>query len=87
MKAFLTKITQIEPKYKECVRDISKVKKQSQLLDYSALITFLKSYYFDEIQQLPGETKRKVPMKSDVVQQLKKNKLDQCARNIFLDPF
>jgi hypothetical protein len=49
MKAFLGKISQIEPRFQEYVLEISKVKKQQKLADYSALIGFLKSYYYEEL--------------------------------------
>lgn len=50
------------------------------------MINFLKSYYFEELQTLPEEQRKRLPTKSDSVQSLKANKLDVCARNLFLDP-
>ena len=64
---FLFKIAQLEPRLSEYAEDIKKVKNMQSLSNYSALISFLKSYYYEELQTLPEEQKKRLPSKSDAI--------------------
>jgi hypothetical protein len=55
LKTFLVKISQIDPRLNEYVEEIVKVKNIQQLSNFSSLISFLKSYYNEELQTLPEE--------------------------------
>ena len=87
IRDFLIKVAQFEPSIQQYIIDISQVKDLQYLQHFSPLISFLKSYYNEELSLLPNQQqKRKLPQKSDHVQAYRKNKIDEIVRQLFLKP-
>ena len=84
--AFIKKVMQFDPELRVYQEELQFVKNQNQLNDFSPLITFLKSYYIEELSMLPEESKKRVPGRTDLVQNSRKYRIDEFARQCMLKP-
>ena len=81
---FLQKITVLNPLMKTYEDELVYAKNQSDLNNYTALISYLRSYFHDKLTSENESGRRKQPMRKDEIQIAKNSRIEEFASNFFL---